>query len=375
MYHIILRTLLLLSAVSSCFGERLAGANQLATDGQQVVILYDEADNTTSQSQSSHIPFAGPIPLTAERLIELVRKDFADRIPLDVHVRQIMENVIGILDKWDRYITLSWLFYVDIRVPWMTTCKPVIRGVNHLAQGIVCPNGTATGCSQITRFRVTETYQSTEFLRIETTFSVGAGYGGVDASIFTTREQYWEKVWGRTDETEVEYRWDLEPGARCVPSMAHVELECDANFDTVWYDSYFRRPRDFTDLEYRWNRNAGPFREGQWCFTQRVTQTPLQQDANWSPVLLDDGGSRAGGSRGDLWKRPGSEMNRFRTGTLGRLITDQDMIVRRARRSGGDLQEIFVCQRNPRTGHRETITIPLSSQAGALQGYTGCVSL
>ena len=375
MHLTIVQFLLLSLAFLLCLYDCRVKADMLPAAEEQTVILYDDVENSTFESQPPNIPFTGPIPLTTERLIELVQKDYADRIPLEVHVRQIMENIIGTIYEWDRYITLSWIFYVDIRVPWMTTCKPVIRDVTHLAQGIVCPNQTVTGCSQSTTFRVVETYQSTEFLRIETTFSVGAGYGGVDASISTTREQYWEQVWGRTDETEVTYRFDLEPGARCIPSMAHVELECDVNYDTVWYDSYFRRPRDFTDLEYRWNRKGGPFRDNQWCFTQRVSNTPLQNNNNWSPVLENDGGSRAGGSRGDIWKRPASEMNNFRLSPLGRQITDQDMVVRRARGSGGDLQELFVCQRNPSYGRREKIVVPLASQAGALQGYIGCVSV
>ena len=280
-------------------------ADHEPTGVQHPIVQQENVQQKTIHSESHNLPFTGHSALTADALIALVQKDYADRIPVEVYVRQIMDNVIGSLYDWGKSAPLSWLFYVDVRVPWMTTCKPVIRGVTHLAPGIVCP-GPTNGCSQTTRFKVAETYQATEGLRIETTFSVGAGYGGVDASISATRERYWEKTWGRIDETEVEYTWNLHPNTRCIPSMAHLELECQVDFDTTWYDSYFRRPRDFTDLEYRYHRAGGPFESNQWCFKQRVSQVPLRLDSNWYEVLPNDGFS---GSRGDLWKRPASEMN------------------------------------------------------------------
>ena len=80
------------------------------------------------------------------------------------------------------------------------------------------------------------------------------------------------------------------------------------------------------------------------------------------------------GSRGDIWKRPASEMNQFRLGSGGPAFRDDHIIIRRARGSGGDLQEVFGCDRSRRHRRRENITIPLSSESGALEGYIGCVS-
>ena len=86
-------------------------------------------------------------------------------------------------------------------------------------------------------------------------------------------------------------------------------------------------------------------------------------------VLPDDGHS---GNRGDIWKRPATEMNEYRTGSGG-LFEDGDVIIRRARGSGGDGNELFGCRRNRRLRSQETIIIPLSAENGALEGYIGCV--
>ena len=345
-------------------------ADYVSTDRQHLTVHHEDAHQVLLDSESPGVPFVGSTPLTADALISFVQKDYADRLPVDVYVRQIMEHIVGSLDWWGKSAPLSWLFNVDVRVPWMTTCTPVIRGVSYLAEGIAC--GSIQGCRHVSRFSAKQSYQATESLRVETSFSVSAGYGGVDASISSTTERYWEKIWGTVNEHDKEYRFDLGPNQRCIPGMAHVELECDVAFDTIWYDSYYRRPRDFTDLEYRYQRKGGPFTSGQWCFTQQVTQTPLNQDGNWYEVLPNDGFD---GNRGDIWKRPGSEMNRYRTGATRRLIRDSDIIIRRARGSGGDLREVFVCERNLRNRHRENVTVPLSSQHNALQGYIGCIEV
>ena len=168
-----------------------------------------------------------------------------------------MANVTGTLHSWGKSRRLSWYFRVDVRVPWITTCKPVIRGTKRLAQGITC--GGISACSFTIRFAVTETYQTTEGLRIETAVSGGASGRIFSASVSTTTARSWEQSWSRSESSEVEYRFHLAPNQRYIPSMAHVELECDIDFDTAHYDSYFRRPRDLTDLEYSYNRKEGPF--------------------------------------------------------------------------------------------------------------------
>ena len=368
MYLPAFQFLLVLSALANFRGSCVEDVACHSTDSQDLTVHHEDAHQVPLQPESSRLPFAGSVPLTADGLIALVRKDFADPLPVSVHVQEIMEHIVGTLDHWGKSAPLSWLFYVDVRVPLMTTCKPVIRGAIRLSKGIACGQSS---CSHSTRFKVTQSYTATEGVRIETSLTVGAGGKGVEASISTSKERFWEKSWTQGSEQEVEYTFNLGPNQRCTPAMAHVELECDVAFDTIFYDSYFRRPRDFTDLEYRYQRKGGPFSDGQWCFVQPVQNWPLQQNGDWNEVLPNDGFD---GNRGDIWKRPASEMNRWRIGTPRRAIRDTDIIIRRARGSGGNQQEVFVCERNLRNRHRERITVPLSSEVGALPGYIGCIT-
>ena len=128
--HLTIVQLLLHSLVFLlCLYDCRVKADMLSADEEQTVILYDDVENRTFELKAPNIPFTGHIPMTTERLIGLVQRDYADRIPLKVYVRQILENIKGTIYAWDRYIPLSWIFHLDIRGPWMTDCKPVIRDV------------------------------------------------------------------------------------------------------------------------------------------------------------------------------------------------------------------------------------------------------
>ena len=321
------------------------------------------------RSTSPQIPFAGQVPLTADRLIELVRKDYADSLPSNLHPSGVLDDVRGELYWWGKSAPLSWVFQVDVRVPTQISCQPKIRGVKPLAQEIACNN--ENGCSVPVKFAVAETYQASKGSRMETTVGHSAGARSVEASFSRTNEQTWQKTWNTSNEREVQHTWFLGNNQRCIPSMAHVELECTAAFDVYFYDSYFRRPQDFTDLEYRdqYRRGGGPYGQGQWCFKQIVSQTPLGVTRDWHEVLPNDGFD---GNRGDLWRRPGSEMNRHKLGSGGFTFTDNHIVIRRQRGSGGDMREVFGCRRvhQRRSGN---IMVPLSSDSGSLEGYVGCV--
>ena len=364
----LVQTLLVLSARIGCRCTDAEDVGHGSDDMQHVMGQHEDIHQKTFQSERPHVPFAGDVPMTRNELIAIVQKDYADPLPIEIYVRQVLEGVHGVLNWWGKSAPLSWLFEVNVRVPWMASCKPVIRGVKRLAQGISCPGGT--GCSVAVTFRVAESYQITQGLQIETSVGFGVGYKGVEASVSSSIARSWEKTWSNSNETEVQYTWHLGPSQRCIPSMAHVELECDVDYETVWYDSYFRKPKDFTDLEFRYNRKGGQFDAGQWCFKQTVSSTPLQRKDDWHEVLPKDGFS---GSRGDIWKRPPTEMNQYRTGSGARRFENKDIILRRQRGSGGNMQEVFGCKRNPRSRQSAKITIPLSSEFGALEGYIGCV--
>lgn len=347
MHCVLFHFLSVVLTLINCHRIRAKDAAPVCADMQRPMIEHANIGREVLRLEEPHVPFTGHDSLTAKELIRFVQKDYADPLPLNPFIRQIMSNVTGAMDSWGKSKPLSWYFRVDVRVPWMTTCKPIIQGTKRLAQGIVCGGGG--GCSFAIKFAVSETYQTTEGLRIETTVSAGASGKGFEASVSSTREPSWEQSWSRSKGSEVEYTFDLGPNQRCIPSMAHVELECDVDFDTAHYDSYFRRPKDLTDLEYSYSRKGGLFNSGQWCFKQRVTAEPLNRNNDCHEVLPNDGHD---GNRGDIWRRPGTEMNQYRT-CSGGTFTAQDVIIRRARRSGGDGNEIFECRRNQRLRRRK----------------------
>ena len=119
------------------------------------IVQNEDIHQEPLPSTQPHIPFTGNVPLTADRLIELVRKDYADPLPNNLRPRQILDDVRGTLNGWEKSALLSWIFRVDVRFPWQMTYRPVIWGVKRLAQGIAC--GNQNGCSVTVRFSVLET--------------------------------------------------------------------------------------------------------------------------------------------------------------------------------------------------------------------------
>ena len=311
---------------------------------------------------------AGPFPMSANDLINLTTRTYLDPLPANPDISQVLQNVSAELWHLRKVGLVGDIKQINMMVPDIWRCRPVIRGTKRLHSGIACG---PRPCSIDTTFTVHENYESTEGYRVETTVSAGVEVKGVSASVSTTTGRNWEKTWGRGSSTSVNYKWELEANGHCTPSMAHVELECDAWFDPVWYDTHWRYPRDRMWLEYTHNRKGGRFTDGQWCREYQVQTTPLSRTADWFPILEDDR------YRGLLWKLPSSQMNQFRLNARDPRIEDRQVVIGRVRGRGGDWQEIFVCNRDVRAGSGGglyTVTVPLSSEAGALEGYIGCVT-
>ncbi|KAI4250071.1 MAG: hypothetical protein L6R40_000243 [Gallowayella cf. fulva] len=361
-----IQILLLLLALLHSPAVLVGVAENVPTNDDSLTLQGGDSQQPILQFGQPSIPFIGQLPLTSDRLIDLVNRTFLVNHPSRILPQSLLDGVVGELHWHGKKQPLTDVFQVDVRVPWINTCRPVVRGTKRLHQGIVCGNSP---CSIRVSFSVATNYQTTESLRVETTISVGAAYKGIEASVSTTRERFWEKIWGRQDESTVEYEWNLDPGQNCVPSMAHVELECDVDYYTVHYDTQYRRPQDRTRLEYDMNRKAS-WNGNQWCFAQYVRDPPLRRNENWHEVLPNDGHNQ--GNRGDIWKLPAPEMNQYRLG-VGAFGPTQ-IVIRRQRGSGGDGDEVFRCTRNPSTRRQATITVPLSADNNALEGFVGCVT-
>lgn len=116
MHLILVNVLLGLLPLINC--QRI-GANDGASvcaDLQRPTMEHTNIGQEVFRLQEPRVPFTGHNPLTAEELIRLVQKDYADPLPLNPFIRQILSNVTGTLHSWGKSKPLSWYFRVDVRV-------------------------------------------------------------------------------------------------------------------------------------------------------------------------------------------------------------------------------------------------------------------
>ena len=311
------------------------------------------------------VPLAGSSPTNASMLIDRAAKSYLDPLPSTINgLPSQLTNLEGV-EVWRRTIPFyGYPKQINITAPWLGTCRPVILGVKQQHTAIFCGG---TPCSVAATFQEHESYQTSESFRIETTSSVGVGYGPVEASVSHTRERIWEKVWGHSSSTGVRYTWSLGANQRCAPSIAHVELDCTVNIDPIYYDSFVSFGSRALRLEHDANRKGGGGYMGQWCRQFRIQERPLTIAADWDYVLPRD---RA---RGRLWKRPSSEMRQYIISGNG--FSNQMVFISRERgQGGGDWQTIIGCLRDRRNGKVVQMTIPLNYGQNVLPGYVGCVA-
>lgn len=332
-----------------------------------LILNHENIHQQIPLSQETGVILGGGSPLKAHELVDRAAKTYLDPLPSFIHsLPSSLTNIVGV-EVWKRTIPFyGYPKQINIRVPWLGTCRPVILGVKRQHQPIFCGR---VPCSVKASFREHESYQTSETFRIETTGAVSAGYGGIEASVSHTRERVWEKIWGRSSSTEVSYTWHLGANQRCAPSIAHVELNCTVNIDTFYYDSFLASPAGTQlRLEHNDNRKGGWFYMGQWCTQFQVQRKPLTIDADWDWVLPGDW------ARGRLWKRPASEMRQYITSNIGGYSNRMVFISRSRGQGGGDWQQIIGCWPNWRITKTVDMILPLSASQNSLPGYVGCVA-
>ena len=308
---------------------------------------------------------AGPSPQTAGELINLTRSTYLDPLPARPDISQILQNVSVEQKHVVSHPPRFDMRQLNVRYPEVRDCRPVIRGTKRLYSGIACGSEP---CSIQTQITVQENYESSEGYRVESTVSAGLQIKGFSVSASTTRERNWQKTWGSGSSHSVTYTWNLPARGHCTPSMAHVELECNALFRTAYYDSRYTFVPGVLQLEWQHNRKTGRYENGQWCRTWRVETAPLSRLHDWTPILDDNG------FRGQVWNLPAPEMNSYTLRPRPGILSYGDLVVGKVRGHGGDWQEIFGCEPDWRHTVLEKVTVPLSSEAGALEGYVGCVT-
>ena len=284
----------------------------------------------------------------------------------------VINNVTGIQTKYTKYPNYD-VRQIDIVTPLMNTCKPKVSSVVPLTTGIDCPED-GDSCTFSRELTSTDTYESSFGFGFSATVSAEADFIFAKASASATFDSTYSYTWGHEDSTSDTYTFNLKPGEYCIPSMVHVELECDTTSYRVFYDTAWRLQGSNDNnmyLEYHYCRALGPYKGGQFCRSSHVSETIIDKDELWTTVCAEVP------HRGEMWTQLPSNLNQYRIDSSEPDITDDEVPIRRTPEWGTeheDPNEIFVCKRYLDSGKQSTITIPAAQGAeNALMGFIGCV--
>lgn len=330
----------------------------------------------TTSKKSPQLVVLADEPVTGGNLTSAVEQSYLNSLPSSLKASQTLNNVTGIQVGFFEHPGDYDVRQIDISAPLMDTCRPKVSGIKALAEGIYC-DSSQPSCSQTVKFVTTDTYQSSLGFSFSTTISAEADFVFAKASISSTYGMSYDYTWGRQDQFEKSYTFNLGPATYCTPSMVHIELECDLAAHSVYYDTGWGH-HDYNGNEM-WleangvaseHRSGGPYKNGQWCRYAHVAETILGQDQYWTPV------SSQWPHRGEMWKQLPSALNQYKTVSSEPDITDDEVPIRRFPEYGNqnrDAKEIFVCKKFLGSEKGKTVRIPASQGQNALMGYIGCV--
>ena len=183
-------------------------------------------------------------------------------------------------------------------------------------------------------------YQSSLGFSIGTSFTGETNAGFIKASVSMAYEASYEKTWTKGESKITRYTFKLKEGDTFMPSMVHVDLECDAMSDVVYLDTCWQELKDQIWLEEKEHRTVGLFKNGQWCRNDRIKEDILKQDKYFDAVLDEDV------SRGKAWLRPSSELNQYKLNAQESDVSDDQLVIRKGEKGhGGDFSEVWVCNR------------------------------
>ena len=203
--------------------------------------------------------------------------------------------------------------------------------------------------------------------KVGTKITAEANIFVVKASIEATFDASYEHTWGSGKTETKTYAYNLKRGDRCTPSMVHLDLECDALVDTVYWDTtWWGKFRQYTRA-WTWERTGGavpPYHS--WCRDGSIRQDILKQNKYWSPILEEDP------DRGSAWLRSSSELNEYRTNLSEPLITNEQIVIRNdwdLKKYQSKSNNVWVCNRFLGSTKEKTMSTPLVGDSGSLLGY------
>ncbi|KAK0099522.1 hypothetical protein ONS96_008359 [Cadophora gregata f. sp. sojae] len=278
----------------------------------------------------------------------------------------------------------------DVQIPNLGTCHPRLSSVVPIAEGIFC-SSTSTGCSYARQVTLSQTYSTTAGLKVGASVTVGGSWI-VSVEMSITTEASWEETWSSGSSESNTYTFNLAPGGSCIPSMIHVELECDVAQGTYWHDTTMPSLAEaiITGLLLEFDKNrhesAAPYgREGvgsglQYCRYQpmdiKVLEAPAYRPELWKSLIND-----ADTSRGMAYIGNPADLNSFRVPdpnhpSLNKNFDEDELIFSRP----GGIADVATqqprflrCKPARPKSKSGKMLVPMKGQGGIVQGYIGCI--
>ena len=289
-------------------------------------------------------------------------KKLLTRYPESMNVTQSFTNVTGILNSRE-YLGWGEIKLVNIEFPLLNTCRPKLSPVKAFGLGLACSDRELF-CLREVEISNYGTYSAELGFKVGMSFAAETNAGLIKASVTSTYEASWTTTKTTGHSQTDKYSFTLKQNTTCQPSLVSLELECDVGQDTVFFDTFWRESDNQITLEGRNHRGNGPYADRQWCRSVHLSEEIVNQEQYFTTVLQSDE------SRGKVWTRPSSDLNRYKTNKDEPDIKNEQLVIRRGSKDTGDFNEVWACDSYKASGKKRTMTFPFGD--GSI-GYVACV--
>lgn len=313
-------------------------------------------------------------PISEDNLTRIVSDTYLKNLPSSIASRRELSGLsTRVIRAWKDLGKGTDYAWVDVLFPLTDTCRPVITKKIPLAEGLLCSE--AQTCTQSTTITTTQSYESQFGLSISSTIGIEANEIFAKETFSVTLGASFSYTWGTQNQFSKSYTFNIGPGQFCVPSMIHLELECDMMGYTVHWDSYVDTATNFTNMiapmmpDIARKDPIGPYMLGAWCSMFMLDEETYFDESLWTPVRTDNPklGAFNRGRPTDLTSHVVYEMFPG--------LTDDLIIIRVLVPSDYPTSYMaYKCMKQPTAGKRKTARIPVSESNNALMGYVGCVN-
>ena len=174
--------------------------------------------------------------MNRSELEEQTKSNFLDHFQSSLDVEQFFVEMWGQIrwSDWTEAPRGTWM-QIDILMPSTRVCFLRLSEVILLSPGLICRQ---TSCKYTRKILLEQSYSSTIGSSYDVSVSTGVNIGVVTAGITRTFGISYDHTWSHGSSTGAYYEFELTNGQQCIPSMVHVELECDIESRDVYYDTF-----------------------------------------------------------------------------------------------------------------------------------------